>query len=1156
MNPENPMSIKTTNPGKRATTGLFALLVLLSISSCIDTRYDISKGISTKIAFGGDSLSVPLGSTDTIRVGDLLNADSIDLISIGEDGGYGIKMSDSIRVEVPSIDKTSLMLEDQHFKPAPVSINFGDISLKDFSIPGIEQTSILNLNMNEISLEDFILPVIEETDRYGSGMTEYALDPNALAVDIEPVQATTPTLLKDGYLTVLPDVNPPVEVPLLLPNDTIGVSTQSELDFSFDVPDGVSNIDTVVLKKSPEKAVFNIKLKLDGAVTETDTVFTKGSIAPNISIDPSSLFVFSADTPLDNEGKIVLGVEQTLSNENAFSTEKTMYIDAFRIEDEPVGGRIGPTETIRVTGHVVVDTLFLFSDKLNTAQNLNLLVEVSINGVVIESMTFDIPELKTQISGSSPFSLNDQMEEEVNKVNTVHLENPGSITIEISGENFPEMKSRNILIDSFVISFPEEFILEPLPGLSDNKYIITNEPFDSNVGKIIVMNLRGLNMKDIALVKDGDVQSIHWEDSISFNGSVSINGRIDSKNIPVEGNDAGMKVQISSGLNFDYAEITTNEITDALVPAYINLSFDIDIAEEVKRLDTINMVENTFIHLNLDMPELPLDLEGDIKVAFPPLFSFKPALPNNELLIRGTIPERIDLELASLNINRTLSEGVLNLVDSVRISGDVKMLPGLVSSKDTEGLSSKTMAVRTTTDELKITSSSLHLNTLQADFSDSTLIEIPTIDLPKEILSLDSIVLGEGATLELTASITNMPVLSSPLMLDFALAFPDLFVFMPGTVDARNAWSFGEDFSEGKLKKTLYIKGLKFDGKNLDGKLDINEVIKYNAHVSVADPSVNSDDLTGDSISVALEVKLCNVNFKSVYGKVDPGIKPEPELIPIEGLPDFLKDTSVVLDINPVIAIQTVSNLGIPVVTNVRLIPVINDVDQLGKAQDIALNLTRSGTAADTVRNYFWIATDSAGMPDNYQLLKMNVKDLFSTIPEKLKIEIRAETDLSVQHEVDLDANYFMNVLYDVSVPLSFGRDFNLIIRDTINDLDPGIAEMAFTGGGLELYGSISNSIPMELDIQIIPINKFNETIPIEAVTQKIQSGKVDGSATDTDLSLKMMDPDGLLKDLSGFILIFTASSNETVAGTPIKPENFVKATLKARLFGGIVLGE
>lgn len=305
----------------------------------------------------------------------------------------------------------------------------------------------------------------------------------ALEVNIEPVEAITPALLKDGYLTVLSETDPPIEVPLLLPNDTIGISTQSELSFSFDVPDGVSNIDTVELKKYPEKAVLKVELKLDGAVTKTDTIFTKGSIVPNVIIDPSRLFVFGAGTPLNDEGKIVFGVEETLSNENKFSAEKEMYIDAFKIEDEPVGGSIGPAETIRVTGHVVVDTLFLYSDKLNTAQNLNLLVEISINGVVIESMTFDLPELKTQISGSSPFILNDEMEEEVNKVNIVHLENPGSITVEISGENFPEMNSRSILIDSFVIYFPEEFILEPTPGLSDNKYTITNEPFDSYVGK-------------------------------------------------------------------------------------------------------------------------------------------------------------------------------------------------------------------------------------------------------------------------------------------------------------------------------------------------------------------------------------------------------------------------------------------------------------------------------------------------------------------------------------------------------------------------------------------------------------------------------------------------------------------------------------------------
>ena len=195
-------------------------------------------------------------------------------------------------------------------------------------------------------------------------------------VNIEPVEAITPALLKDGYGSSV-ETDPPIEVPLLLPNDTI--ISKSELSFSFDVPDGVSNIDTVELKST--RCRIKVELKLDGAVTKTDTIFTKGSIVPNVIIDPSRLFVFGAGTPLNDEGKIVFGVEETLSNENKFSAEKEMYIDAFKIEDEPVGGSIGPAETIRVTGHVVVDTLFLYSDKLNTAQNLNLLVEISITAL-------------------------------------------------------------------------------------------------------------------------------------------------------------------------------------------------------------------------------------------------------------------------------------------------------------------------------------------------------------------------------------------------------------------------------------------------------------------------------------------------------------------------------------------------------------------------------------------------------------------------------------------------------------------------------------------------------------------------------------------------------------------------------------------------------
>lgn len=1149
------MNIKT--PGKWFIGASLALVLGLGIHSCIDTRYDLNKGISTKIALGGDSLAIPLGSTDTIRIGDLLNADSIDILLISEDGSYGINMKDSLSVEIPDIDKQTLQLEEQDFRPEPIFISFGDISLEDFSIPGIHQESTMNLNISEISLEDFAIPSIDKTDTYGSGMKDYALDPASLNVDIDPVEVLTPTLLKEGSLSVPANIDPPIEVPLLLPNDTLDISNESEMSFSFDVPDGVSHIDRVELKQIPKPAVFKIELKLLGAVTANDNIFTQGSILPNILIDPTDLFVFNESTPLNAQGRIEFGFDQQMNNANAFTTAKEMYIDAFNITEEPVEGSITLLDTVRAQGYVVVDTLYLFTNNFDAATRLNFVVEISIDDVVIESMKFDIPVLQTDITGSTPFSVDNEIEKEIKTINTVHFEHPGSITIQLTAEHFPEMETQNVVINELAIVFPDQFVIEPTLGLTDNTFLVLDEDFDPLMGKEINLTLLRLDMSEIALEPLADVQKIQWEDSIRFNGTVTMQGRIDSRNIPTENEDAGMKIQISSVLAFDYAEVITNQISEELPATNIDLSFDIDIAKEVKRMDTVKMIDNTYIHLEIDLPELALDIEGDIKIAFPPLFGFDPPLANNEFHILGQIPESIDLQLASLNINQNLSKGKLNLDDSIKISGTVHLLSGEVSSKEIEGLSDKTMTIRASTDDLKISSTSLSLNSLQAEFSDSTHIDIPTIDLPKEILSLDSILLGEGAVLELNVNIENMPELSSPLMLDFALQFPNLFYFMPGTVDAENIWSIDEPLIDGKLNKKLNIKGLKFDGKNLGGELNINEIIKYNADISVTDPSVNSDELTGDSIKVGMEVKLSGVNFQSVYGKVDPGIKPEIQEVPIEGLPEFLQDTSFVLDINPVLAIRTSSNLGIPLVASIKLTPVIDELDQTDKIQEIGLNLTRSVTAADTAYNYFWIAKDSAGMPDHYHFLQTNINDVFSTIPEKIKMEMLAETDISVQHELDLDAQYFIDVHYDLSVPLSFGKDFNLTIRDTIGDLeDSGIGEMAFEGGGLELFGNISNSIPMELDIEIIPIDQYKETIPIKAVTQKIQSGKADGSATDTDISIKILDPDGLMKDLSGFILIFTASSNETVAGTAIKPENFVKATLKARLFGGIVIGE
>jgi hypothetical protein len=44
-----------------------------------------------------------------------------------------------------------------------------------------------------------------------------------------------------------------------------------------------------------------------------------------------------------------------------------------------------------------------------------------------------------------------------------------------------------------------------------------------------------------------------------------------------------------------------------------------------------------------------------------------------------------------------------------------------------------------------------------------------------------------------------------------------------------------------------------------------------------------------------------------------------------------------------------------------------------------------------------------------------------------------------------------MKVNYEVTIPLTFGKDLLLTIRDTIKDLDPSIGKQALAGNKLEL---------------------------------------------------------------------------------------------------------
>lgn len=1116
--------------------GMIAFLMFsgLLLPSCIDSLFDLNKEVSTELSVGGDSLALPLGSTDTIRLGDFLSDLESDFLESLEDGGYGITTGDTIEQEVPAIDASNLKLADQVFTQSS-TVDFGEMDLSTFKIPGFNKKDTMDMNIPKIDIGN-VAPSVSLNKDFTVSFSDYQLDQSTLALsDIDRITKN------DNLLGFLPAGNNPIAVDFGPTSLDIG-NLNVTIDYNIDVPEGISNIYQIDLDAGAE---LEISLELDTA----NQALSAGNFVPNISIDPTNLFKINPLTPLEN-GKIVFGNDKALTGFNAYKSKKTYTIDAFHNLPGAVNKAINISKIVNIAGDLQASGT-VNANSMAIAKKIDLKINVSIKNVKIKNMDFEVPPFSTSLSGNSSFSINNSsMPEQVKKINTIYLENKNGATynmvIKMQASNLPTMITPDYKIQNLALTFPSNFAFSNMAGQT---YQVSNAVFDPAQGLTINLNLSEIDMSGVNITN----QTLAWTGDITYTGDIRFGGRMNSSEIkPI---DPNVNLSSTSNIGLKSADVTTNDINESLTALSLPITLDIDIAKEVKNLGTINLKDGAVIRLDFTKPVLPLTMNGDIKLKFSSMFEFKsnPNIVNNVYTISGPIPDYIEVELTALHINKDLTDGVLTLNDSIVVEGGVTLLSGNVNSAQIQALDNEKLIAKATVSDLYIASTTLQLNTLEANFSDSTSLDMEFADVPAEIVSLDSILLQSGAQMAMDISVTNMPNLSSPINADIKLKFPELLVFNPGEVNASNELTISGTFVNGKLSKIVGLKGMKFDGKPLAGKLAIKDKMKFDVAVSVNEPNVNSEELTGKQITVAVNVKLTGITFKSVYGIVDPKIDDINESFDLgDLLPEMLKGDDVVLDIsNPVISLAISSNIGIPVDVNFDIMPMKDGNVIAANIINATLNIPRTNNALEIKETGFWIAPTNAGIPTGYNYIEANVTNLFKPIPDQLSFKVKPVINTGVQHFIDLAAQYKLKVAYQVKIPLTFGKDLSILIRDTIQDINPGIGSMSVDAKGIELFGNIYNSIPLNLDAVLIPMDKDNNILS-EPMNLIINAGAPDGSATKTPLSLTLSNVDNTLKNLNKMVLEFKATSNATVAGTPIKKDNFIKAELKARVPGGV----
>ncbi|MEA4986395.1 hypothetical protein SDC9_41256 [bioreactor metagenome] len=1121
----------------------------LLINSCVDPMYDMAKGVNTEISIGGDSLALPIGSTDTITLGDFLSSDDMEFLKTMEDGGYGMTISDSLSIEdiLKDLDTNKLKFDDQVFNQT-TSVSFGDIDVSDFVIPGFNKTENLDMNIPTMQLGD-IVPAVNMDQNFTVNFSNYALDESKLVLQDQPLNTGKPNLLADvsPFVDYTTNINPVLPFSLPQPIDIGNLSVT--INYQIDVPEGITTIHQIDLDAGGQ---LEIELALGGVSDAMNT----GTFTPNITIDPTNLFKFSPLAPLTN-GNIVFSNADALNDFNSHSTIKTLDIDAFHNLPDAVNKLIDISKIVNVTGSIDASGE-VKQNKIQEAKQIDLIINVKVKNVKIKSMDFDIPTFTTTLSGSSAFDINNNdIPEQINTINTVYFGKtngsslPTNLVINIKPSNLPVMKTSSYKIDNLDITFPSNFTFSSMAGQT---YSATNVTLDPVNGYFAEINLTEIDLSQVTITN----KVLTWSGNISYNGQISINGRMDSKNINTSSNPV-VNLKSESAIKLNSALVTTNNINESIQSTEIEFPFEIDIADQVARLGVINVKPGCFVRIDITKPNLPLALKGDnIILQFSDLYEFQPnpnLTSNNAYIINGDIPDFIQLELKSLKINQDLVNGTLELKDTFAISGGIILQSGTVSSTAIESLGSEKLAFVASVSDMAIESTSIQMKTLEATFKDSTVLNMEINDIPTEIAALDSILLKDGAEIDLEIAINNMPDLgTNPLNADIKIKFPELLNFITGAVNTNNELVINQPFVDGKLTKKVGLKGLKFDGSDLNGKLSIDDQVNFDVNVSVVDPTVNSADLNGEDITVNVKVTLKGLEFKSVYGRfnVDFGDQMNIPNLALDDLPDFMRGDDVVLDIsNPVLALRTESNIGIPVNTLLSLTKFKNGTAQTDDKIDISFSLPKANSPAETVKTFNWYAPTNAGMPSGYQFKETNIQNLFKPIPDSVKIDLSPTIDAGYQHFIDLAANYKLKVKYDITIPFTFGKDLSIMLKDTINDVNLNLGDINLKTGGLELSAKIFNSIPLNLNLELLLVDSnFNILAAPEA--QTILAGAPNGTAVESNLKIRLADNLESLKSLNKVVMVFRATSDETVAGTPIKPDNFIKAELKARVLGGI----
>ena len=359
------------------------------------------------------------------------------------------------------------------------------------------------------------------------------------------------------------------------------------------------------------------------------------------------------------------------------------------------------------------------------------------------------------------------------------------------------------------------------------------------------------------------------------------------------------------------------------------------------------------------------------------------------------------------------------------------------------------------------------------------------------------------------------------------------------------------------LEKKIDIVGLDFTKKDDLGELkiaktDLGEKIQLTGKVHMAVETSNYSFSSGiSSVSMKNNLSMSDIRITGATGKFNPTIDLNTlGNVHISGIPDFLKDGNVVVDLyNPQIYLTLNSNLDIEGFAGGTL-KSLKDGREIASVEVPEFAVKANGTTHVVIcRN---AAATEAGS-DVEKVEVPNLSNLVKTMPDEITFQANARANNQKAGTFKLGYHdYEVAPSYSIDSPIAFAENACIEYSDDLDGWNDDIKDLNMADGAyVQLSTQVTSCVPAYLNVKATPVDVYGREISKDELEVEI-TGEIKASADGTTpatspLSVKILQKKAdAFKKLDGLKVVVSgkakASDGNAVTGVVLNAE---KHTLK-----------